>query len=211
MLEIFIPEKVWQKIFINNFSTKLEELIKKNFEIKVFKNIKTDFFEWKYLFLEKLDYNLIKIFNWEFWKFYFLDYDFLENKNIFSFGSSFLKFSELEKNIKKIWENIEEILKTLNSNKLLTNSKKEDITKKINEIFFTLSWILFVLYKNTQKLEENRKKLKNYNWLEEYEAQAELLLKNTDNQEEKLKIISEKFENMLKLYLESLEKIFIKL
>jgi hypothetical protein len=133
----------------------------------------------------------------------------IKYKNLKTFWTSILKLEHIEKHLKEIEYNIDEILKRLKSDKLLTNSKKEDIRKKINEVFFTLTWILFVLYKNKDLLEENYKNLKNYKWLEEYEAQAVLLKETTKTKKIEISTNLEKFENMIEFFLESLEKIFV--
>ena len=209
MLEIFIPIKIKEKIFINNFSEKLEKIIRKNFEIKNFKKIETRIFSGIFLELKKINFDLIILSNWEFWEFYFLDYDLIKYKNLETFWTSILRIEQIEKNLKQIEKNIDEIMKTLKSNKLLTTSKKQEIEKKINKIFFTLSWILFILHKNKNLLEKNNKILEKYKWLAEYEAQARLLKETSKTKKIQISANLEKFENMVEIYLETLEKIFV--
>ncbi len=206
MLEIFVPIRIKEKIFINNFSLKLEKLIKNNFVCKIEK-INTKIFLWVYFLFEELDKDFIILANWEFWEFYFLDYDFLKIKNIDSFWTFFLRINSLEKKLDNIWKDIDFIIKTLKSDKLLTNSKKDEIITKINKNFFILSGILFVLEKNKKLLEKNKKDLKNYSWNIEYESQAKLLLEISKTKSLELNLSIEKFENMVLEYLKVLENI----
>ncbi len=209
MLEIFIPTHIKQRIFINDFSLDLKKILKKNFNIKKIEEVNSKTFSWVFFELEKFDLDLIILLNWEFWKFYFLDYDIIKHKNIKTFWTSILKIEQIEKNLGKIETDITEILEVLNSNNLLTNTKKEDILIKINKIFFSLSGIWFILYKNKLELEKNSKTLENYKWLVEYEAQAKLLKQLSKTKKIEISANLEKFENMLEIYLEALEKVFI--
>ena len=212
MLEIFIPTLIKkQKIEINKISKNFLVVLEK-FKIEdniIIEKFDSKFFEGIKIFSKKINKNLIILCNWEFWKYYFLDYDRIENKNIISFGNSIWKIKNLEKDLWKIQTNIEEIINFLNSKKLLTNSKKEEIKNKIQDIFFSLSGIAYILYENKKKLEENRENLKNYNWLEEYKAQASLILQTTKTTKLEIETSLQKFENILELYLDSLKKIFL--
>jgi hypothetical protein len=212
MLEIFVPTIIKKfNLEINKISDNfLDVLWTNNFYSIKLKKFNSNFFEWIKIFSKKFDKNLIILCNWEFWEDYFLDYDRIKNKNIITFWTSIWQIKNLEKDLWKIQTNIDEILNFLKSNKLLTNTKKDEIKIKIQKIFFNLSGIAYILYENQKKLEENQKKLKDYNWLVEYESQAALLLQTTETTELKLQNSIEKFENMIKIYLETLAFIFIK-
>ena len=211
MLEVFVPENIKDKIFLNNISKKLEDIIMSSFNLKKIKKIQTkNMFGTLFLF-EKFDSDFIVLSNWEFGKYYFVDYDFIENNDIEYSWVSIYKNTNIEKELKNIWKNIEEILEVLSSDKLITNTIKQNILNKINDTFFTLSWVLYVLQKNKYLSEENAKILDEYDWNIEYESQAKLLNITTENKRLKLDLNIEKYENMIELYLWSLEKIFLKI
>jgi hypothetical protein len=58
--------------------------------------------------------------------------------------------------------NIAEITGILNSDNLLTNSKKEEILEKIRNSFFALSGVIFLLYSLKEKTDNNLDELNNY-------------------------------------------------
>ena len=209
MLEVFIPLKIKNNLEINYFSDKLWTIIKNSFlgiEIKVFE---TELITWIYLNTENLDLDLIVLLNWEYGRFYFVDYDFL----LFSincFWIKILKPDDISEKIKDIYLNFEEIILELKSSKLLTISKKEEIKTKINEVFFTLSWIYFVLYKLKTKTESNLKDLNSYNWLAEYEWQASLLSEVSKTRKIELEATIMKFEKQVEMFLETVNSLFIR-
>jgi hypothetical protein len=66
-------------------------------------------------------------------------------------------------------EDVAEITGVLSSEKLLTNSKKELIMKKIQATFFSLSGVVFLLYRLLEKSKKNREELEKYSGEVEYE------------------------------------------
>ena len=209
MLEVFIPLKIKNNLKINYFSDKLWTIMKNSFlgiEIKVFE---TELLTWIYLNTKNIDLDLIRLLNWEYGRFYFVDYDFLWN-SINSFWIKILKPDDISEKIKDIYLNFEEIILELKSSKLLTISKKEEIKTKINEVFFTLSWIYFVLYKLKTKTESNLKDLNSYNWLAEYEWQASLLSEVSKTRKIELEATIMKFEKQVEMFLETVNSLFIR-
>lgn len=82
----------------------------------------------------------------------------------------------MDEEIQSIQKNFAYITQELSSTKLLTLSKKQTIRSKIDETFFTLSGILFLLYSLKQKTLENTQLLENIDEKNiEMSAQAELL------------------------------------
>jgi hypothetical protein len=63
MLEIFIPIKIKNKIFIQNFSNNLEKIIKKNFDIEKIEKVETRIFSGIFFKLKKIDFDLIILSN----------------------------------------------------------------------------------------------------------------------------------------------------
>ena len=82
----------------------------------------------------------------------------------------------MDEEIQSIQKNFAYITQELSSTKLLTLSKKQIIRSKIDETFFTLSGILFLLYSLKEKTLENTQLLENIDQKNiEMSAQAELL------------------------------------
>ena len=108
MWEIFIPEKIFDKIQINNISDNLINLLQNNFKILEIKEFKSTYCIWTYIKFWKLDQDILSILNWEFWDTYFVDYDFLES----DLESTWTKILKPE----HITENILEISNKINSN-----------------------------------------------------------------------------------------------
>jgi len=211
MLEIFIP--IWikkQKIQINKISNKFLKVLKNSFSGLELKKFDSTFFEWIKINSKNLDKNLIILCNWEFWENYFLDYD------IFSPLLSKERLGEIWTRIiweNKIWEKIQEIIINitditwiLNSNKLLTNSKKKEIIKKITSSFFTLSWIIFLLYFLKEKTKQNLQDLSNYSWKVEYEAEASLLKEISITKSIELQASIDKLEGKIEMFIEVIRK-----
>ena len=96
---------------------------------------------------------------------------------------------------------IAEITAILNSDKLLTNSKKEEILEKIKNSLFALSWIIFLLYSLKQETQKNFEELNNYSWNIEYEAQAELLKETSLTKNIELQASIDKLENKVEMFI----------
>jgi len=200
MLEIFIPTWIKnQKISINNISDNFLNSVKiLHWKIEEFES---KFFSWIKIHSKDLDENLIILCNWEFWKNYFIDFDFTKNINTKIFWVKIIWENQIWEDIQNIMLNVAEITWMLSSNILLTNSKKEEILQKIKNSFFSLSWIIFLLYSLKQKTEKNLDELNNYSWKVEYEAQASLLKENSITKNIELKANIDKLEGKIKMFI----------
>lgn len=208
MWEIFIPEYIFTKINMNTLSNDILELLKNNFKnIKII-NFKSNYCIWKHITIQKIDQEFISLLNGELWEFYFIDYDFLQ-QDLISSGTKILKPEDITKNITKISWEFESIIYDLSWKKLLTNSKKIDIQNKINKAFFTISGILYLLYALRDKTCENQQELRDYTWVIELEAQANLIWESAKTKKIELTAQIEMFENKSRVFFETIQKIFL--
>jgi len=209
MLEIFIPCKINNSLEINKFDNSINEIIKKYFPNLELVEFESKFVNWIYLKLNKIDKDLIILLNWYFWEFYFINYDFLIN-NIESTGIPIIKSNIIWEKIENICSTFENIISELKSNKLLTNSKKQKIRNKIDNVFFILSGIIFLLYNLKEKTQNNINTLNSYNWEVEYEWQSSLLAETSLTKKIELQAIIDKLEWKIDLFLMTINNIFIK-
>lgn len=208
MWEIFIPEKIFNKIIINSPSEKLMVLINDHFDILEKHIFKTTHCVWIYIKIKDPKQDLFSLLNWELWNKYFVDYDFLKNNFEIS-GVKILKPEDLTNNIIKISEEFEVITQELSWNKLLTYSKKVEIQNQIKTTFFTISGILFLLYSIRNKSLLNHKELSKYNGMLEYEWQAELIAEVAKTKSIELSAQISKFENKSEAFFTTIQKIFL--
>jgi len=207
MLEIFIPLTVkTNNLEINNVSKLFLDTLKNNFSSLELIDFESKYINWLKLQINKFDNDLVILCNWEFGEDYFINYDLIDNPNIITFWTKFIWINDLLKKIEKIDLKISEIIDFLNSNKLLTNSKKQEILEKIKYSFFSLSWILFLLYSLKEKSDENIKQLSDYSWKIEYEAQAKLLSETSKLKSIELNETIVKLEEKVKLFIEVISK-----
>ena len=209
MLEVFIPIKVNNSLEINYFSDKFKNIVSNSFWDVEINKFNSKLIYWIYLNSKKLDKDLIILLNWEFGVYYFLDYDALVNW-ISSFWTLILKPNDISNKIKNIYLDFEEIILELNSSKLLTNTKKEKIKDKIDNVFFMLSGILFLLYKLKNKTESNLEELNSYDWLIEYEWQASLLSETSKTKKIELEATIIKLEDKVEMFLNTINSLFLK-
>lgn len=208
MWEIFIPEIIFDKICINNIQENLLNLLEKHFEILEKRDFKSTYCIWKYLKIKDLNQDILSLLNWEFWETYFVDYDFLKQDFEISW-TKILKPENITKNIIQISEQFAEITQELSSNKLLTNSKKKDIQLKIEKTFFTISWILFLLYNLREKSQDNCKQLWEYSGNIEYEGQAALIAESAKTKHIELTAQIDKFETKSEIFFQAIQKVFL--
>jgi len=208
MLEIFIPTIIKNNnLEINKISDNFLSVLKNNFSGFKITEFSSTFFEWIKIIWKKIDEDLIILCNWEFWENYFLDYDIIDNKEIKSLWIKIIWQNKIWEEIQKIMLNIAEITGILNSNILLTNSKKEEILKKIKHSFSALSWVIFLLYSLKEKADENLEELEKYSWKIEYEWQAVLLKETSLTKSIELKANIDKLEWKIEMFISVINKL----
>lgn len=166
-------------------------------------DFESNYFSWIELSFEE-NYDLIIMLNGFFWENYFIDYNVFEEKNI-SRWHSFYDNSKIHENISKISNEISDIVKLLKSNTFLTNTKKEEIKKRIISTLVSLSGVYFI-QQNLKKISED-----NYNELnelknnkhteEEFKWQASILKEVTKTKIIELDASITKLENVLEDFL----------
>lgn len=207
MLEIFIPEKVNKKLTINTFSKEQQDVLMESFEwLEVF-DISYPFLEWTFLQLPYFDQDLLVYANGMFGKTFFYEYDVLEH-TAYSTGISFYTWEQFLSELQSISGNIENIMKDIQSNKLLTNSKKDEIREKIETTFFTISGVYFSLAQLLYKTERNIWKLEDIGEGIEYQAQWELLKETSTTKQVELEAQLKKLEGKAQLFFDAIAHIF---
>lgn len=208
-LEIFIPEVLFDEIRINTFSESTYSLLQKNYKTIEKQSFRSKYCHATVLKLNKYDQDFISICNGEFWKYYFLDYDF-DTQSFISSGRKILSPQMMDEEIESIQKNFAYITKELSSTKLLTLSKKQTIRSKIDETFFTLSGILFLLYSLKEKTLENTQLLENIDEKNiEMSAQAELLQETNKTKILEIQSQIDKFEWKAELFFQTIHKLFL--
>ena len=135
-----------------------------------------------------------------------MDYDYIEN-NFEFLAMKIIWENKISKKINEIMLNISKITWQLNSNKLLTNTKKEEIKSKIDNSFFTLSWIIFLLYSLKKETENNLEELKQVNGKPEYEWQAMLLSETSITKKIELEAAIDKLETKIELFIDTIKSL----
>lgn len=157
MFEIFVPTNIKNTLKIQDFPEKIRFLTEEKFSIK-WNYFDSKILQWFNLTANSNLEELIIISNWSFGSRYFIDYDW-QNNNIEILGNIIMKPEKLSQEINNITNYFDEIKNILNSNNLLTFSKKDLIIDKIKDSYFTLSWLIFNLYNLLSKTEENLNEL----------------------------------------------------
>jgi len=204
MLEIFIPIEIKWYQNINNISSSFINIIKCNFDdIKII-DFESTFFKWILLKLDYFSKDLIVLCNWKFWENYFVDFDYLKH----NFEYKWIKIlweNQIWEKISKIMEDFNEVTWILKSDNLLTNSKKQIIENKITNSFFSLSWVIFLLYSLLKETKDNIKELNNIDQDNkqniEYKWQALLLNETQKTKEIELQAGIDKIEWKIELFI----------
>jgi len=200
MLEIFIPIEIKWYQKINDIRDEFFNIIKENFDNLQVQDFDSTFFSWVFLKLDYFSEDLIVLCNWEFYNHYFVDFDYLEN----SFDFLWVKILWENQISDKIWEIMQDftqITSMLNSNNLLTNSKKELIKNKVTNSFFSLSWVFFLLYSLLIETQNNIKELEKLEWKVEYEWQAMLLNETQKTKQIELQAWIDKLEWKVEIFI----------
>ncbi|MCP4523225.1 MAG: hypothetical protein GY828_03325 [Candidatus Gracilibacteria bacterium] len=208
MGEIFIPEKLFGKIEITKLQDNFLALLGKHFEISEVSIFQTPLCTGQYFKVNRLNQDILSVLNGEVGTRYFIDYDHIEGAYEVA-GSSILKPSDMSENIVKISKEFEEITAQLSGDGLMTFSKKQEIKNKIENTFFTLSGILFLLYHLKNKSHQNSQELGEYDGVEEFEGQAKLLNETSKTKRVELDAQIQKFESMSEVFFKTIEKIFL--
>ena len=207
MLEIFFPQRIFDKISINFMAENEIKELEKNFENLEIKDFKTNILSGLSLKIPKYDEDLIIFANGKFWKKYFSDNDFTKN-HIFSFWKPFYKDQNFFKDLENIDKDIFQIKSELESNTLLTNSKKIEMKEKIEYIFFLLSWVYFNIFTLLEKTNQNISELQNLDSKAEYEATAELIIESSKTKKVELESALQSLENRISLFYQIILQFF---
>lgn len=202
-MKIFILSKIWENVFINQDNIKeilSYFLIDLNF-------VKVWAINWYFWDLSNEQFKkILPILNWLVWKYFFYKWDSFK----YSLWKNTLDFEFDEKLILKSSWDILEINNFLNSNNLLTNSKKEDFSKSILDSLYNIWWFLIKTYFMMDEIIENKNDLQKIiddkEIFYEYKSQA-LLLDSVAF--DKLDLIKTRFD-MLNLQLNSFADILNK-
>jgi len=206
MLEIFIPTKIKNYSEINVLQKNFLDILENKFNDLKIEKFESKFFEWIKIYSKNFNENLIILCNWEFGENYFIDFDY--TKNNFEFlGTKIIWENKIWEKIENIEKNISEIIKLLNSNNLLTNTKKQYIKNKINSSFFALSWVVFLLYLLKKQTDKNLQDLQNINSSIEYEAQASLLAETSKTKQIELQAQIDKLEKRVDFFIDTVKKL----
>jgi len=207
MLEIFVPQKIFWKMSLNTFEIKDLIMLKNAFSLN-YEEFRTEIISWTVLKISDNDEDIFIFANWAFWKRYFYDFDYWESRYSVFWKSFYHKdnyFSDL-KNIEKEIFYVKEVLE---SNNLLTNTKKEELRKKVEDVFFLISWVYFHLYSLLDETNENIFDLENIDWKIEYEATASLIIETSKTKKVELEAVISGFEEKIKMFYGVISKLFI--
>ena len=206
-MQVFIINKIQNIDFIDE--TKIEKILQLKNKISIWDSI-----HWWLVEIKKKEFiKLLPVLNWYVNKYGFYDTinlwirpELVKLQNIYEIEFDFKKIEEIPKFLEKV--------KTyINSWKLLTNSKKQEIQQNVeNYIYLILQNIIkiyFLIFQTQQNQKDLKKIISSKNILEEYKAQANLLEKSSLVNIEKmliqldflikqLEIITEYFQKWIK-------------
>lgn len=207
MIKIFIPQKIFWEISINEFKKEYFEILEKSFSVN-FDKFETEIFSW--IVLEVLDdeKDIFIFLNWIFWKRYFYDFDFKTLENVF--WKSFYQNENYLSDLQNIEKEIFYIKDFLESWKIFTNSKKKEIRQKVEEIFFLISGIYFHLKNLLIETEKNIFELEKVKGKADFEAMASLVVETSKTKKIELEANISIFEEKIKLFYSVISKLFIK-
>ena len=206
-MKIFILHSIWEKLF--NEENEINDLLNKFWLDHDF----TSFWCISWYFLNISDEQflfILPILNGFSWKYFFYN----SIKSLISSNYIFWKnILDFEFDKEKILENsnkIIEIKNVLDSNKLITNSKKDEFSTIITECIYNIWWFLIKTFFLMDEMISNKQDLQdiieNPNWIESYKSQAKLLDSITLD---KLALIKVRFD-IINLQLNSFSDILTK-
>lgn len=208
-MKLFILYSVWENIFIHK--NEIENLLKK-YELNL-TFISIWCFSWFFWDIKKSKFEIIlPILNWLVWKYFFYSWIDLDINEKYIYWKNILDFEYNEKQVQENNDKILLIQKELNSNLLITNSRKEEYAKFILNAIYDIGWFLIKTYFLIDEIIINKKELQNIlnnpNWLQEYKAQAKLLDETSLNKFEVIKIRFDSLNLELQYFAEILYKYF---
>ncbi|MBS8121645.1 hypothetical protein [Candidatus Vampirococcus lugosii] len=173
-MNIFFVKSIGDINFLEN--NEFEENIKK---LGIKKDV-IDIFGLKGIYINEKNFEDIKdilpLMNGMFGKYYFID-SCIGDDNII-LGKNIFDVEYDEKKLKDITENIENIKKDINSDKLITRTKKEEYFETIKEsIYLIISFLIKTYFILTDTIEnkEELEKIINSSSIEEFKANAYLI------------------------------------
>jgi len=170
---LFIINKIWEIDFIDE--NKFQNILCLQDDFYIWKNI-----HWRILNISKEEFlKKLPILNWFVNKYWFI------NEVLLPINSKLIKLQNVyeiefkQEQIEQIPFLIKKIKNFIKAGKLLTNSKKEEFSKSLDDsIYLILQNIIklyFIIYDAVKNKEELKEIMNSNNILEEYKAQANLL------------------------------------
>ncbi len=205
MLEIFIPTEIFEILSIHVVNSRLLSLIKDHFSV-IITPFESSFFRGYHIRTTSEFQDIITLCNWQFGTGYFIDYDW-QNTKITTLWKRFFKPDSIGQELTTISTDFESIVQTLNSENLLTNTKKEESIKKIKNWFFLLSGVVFNLVELRRKVQDNIHELeviiKDPEQKIEYHSHGELLVEPLRTKEIELTASIETLEQKVALFIDA--------
>ncbi|OIP51977.1 hypothetical protein AUK10_04180 [Candidatus Gracilibacteria bacterium CG2_30_37_12] len=178
MLEIFIPTEIPDILLLHRVDSGFLALLQDNFVVTI-RPFETRFFRGFHITSKDLTQDIVTLCNGTFGSEYFIDYDW-ENTHIMTLGKRFFQPDSIGQELQSITSDFDSIVRTLNSDTLLTNSKKEESIQKIQHSFFLLSGVIFNLTELLRKTREHVLELevlsRDASQKSEYQGQSALLM-----------------------------------
>ena len=206
MYEIFIPTTMHGWKTIHEIRKECREIFQM-FDDLVEHDFHSDLLSWVSLVFQKeIPEDIIRMCNGEFWIYYFIERD-IWNKKVYSSWSTILGNTKLFDSIPSITKTMEQLIHDLSTKSLITRSKMQEIQKKIQDTLFVLSWLIYSLEWLIRVAENNKKEMANYNWEIQYESQAELLGKISEQKMHEILNIKKELYPKLLQFLDIINKI----
>lgn len=204
MLEIFIPTEIFETLSIHVVSSRLLSLIKGHFAVTI-TPFESSFFRGYHIRTSEFQ-DIVTLCNGQFGTGYFIDYDW-KNTKIISLWKCFFQPDSIGQELATISANFDSIVQTLNSESLLTNTKKEESIKKIKNWFFLLSGVVFNLVELRRKVRDNIHELevitKDPEQEIEYQSHGELLVETLRTKEIELTASIETLEQKVAIFIDA--------
>lgn len=206
MQEIFIPTTFFDGKTINIITPSCREIFHMFPDI-IECNFTSDLLSWiSFQYKSEIPEDIVRMCNGEFWSYYFIERD-LGNTKVFSSGSAIVWNTKLFERIPEIYNTIDSIMQELASESLMTRTKMEEIQTKIQDTLFVLSGLIYTLERLVWASEENKQYMQEYSGDMQYESQALLLEKLSEQKIQELQEIKEVLYPKLVLFLETITKI----